>query len=119
MIGCILYIFVSKVINTMECKNNKKRLACTRNSILPSSALHNGSKFLQSTFSLSQVEMSQAMSGNNLQLFVYVHKTKSFHSPPVKVQVRDLCYNSGNLDPNYIMRHMLTKWTDHPTGIYR
>ena len=32
----------------------------------------------------------------------------------VKAQVRDLRYNSGNLYPNCIIRHMLTKWTDHP-----
>ena len=35
----------------------------------------------------------------------------------VKVQVRDLHYNSGNLYPQCIIRHMLTKWTDHPPGI--
>ena len=37
----------------------------------------------------------------------------------VKAQVRDLCYNSGNLYPNCIIRHMLTKWTDHPPSICR
>ena len=35
----------------------------------------------------------------------------------VKAQVRDLRNNSGNLCPSYIIRHMLTKWTDHPPGI--
>ena len=35
----------------------------------------------------------------------------------VKAQVRDLRYNSGNLYPNCIIRHMLRKWTDHPSGI--
>ena len=37
----------------------------------------------------------------------------------VNAQVRDLCYNSGNLYPNCIIRHMLTKWPDHPPGICR
>ena len=32
------------------------------------------------------------------------------HNWFVKAQVRDLRYNSGNLYPNYIIRHMLTKW---------
>ena len=27
----------------------------------------------------------------------------------IKVQVRDLCYNSSNLYPNCIIKHMLTK----------
>ena len=36
----------------------------------------------------------------------------------VKAQVRDLHYNSSNLCANCIIRHMLTKWTDHPPGIY-
>ena len=36
----------------------------------------------------------------------------------VKAQVRDLRYNSGNLYPNCIIRHMLTKWTNYPQGIY-
>ena len=35
----------------------------------------------------------------------------------VKPQVRDLRYNSGNLYPNCIIRHMLMKWTDHPPGL--
>ena len=35
----------------------------------------------------------------------------------VKAQVRDLRYNSSNLCSNYIIRHMLTKWTYNPTGI--
>ena len=35
----------------------------------------------------------------------------------VKAQVRDLCYISGNLYSNCIIRHMRMKWTDHPPGI--
>ena len=35
----------------------------------------------------------------------------------VKAQVRDLRYDSGNFYPNQIIRHMLTKWTDHPLGM--
>ena len=35
----------------------------------------------------------------------------------VKAQLRDLCYNSGNLYPNRIIGHMLTKWIDQPPGI--
>ena len=37
----------------------------------------------------------------------------------VKAQVKDLCYNSGNLYPNCIITHMLTKWTDYLPGICR
>ena len=40
-----------------------------------------------------------------------------FVEPAVKAQVRDLRYNSGNLYPNCIIRHMLMKLTDHPPGI--
>ena len=39
------------------------------------------------------------------------------HGSSIKAQVRDLCYNSGNLYPNCIIRHMLTKWTNNPSGI--
>ena len=39
------------------------------------------------------------------------------HGVSIKAQVRDLHYNSSNLYPNCIRRHMLTKWTDHPPGI--
>ena len=35
----------------------------------------------------------------------------------VKAQVRDQRYNSGNLYPNRIIRHVLTKWIDHPPGV--
>ena len=35
----------------------------------------------------------------------------------VNAQVRDLRYYRGNLYPNCIIRHVLTKWTDHPPGI--
>ena len=31
----------------------------------------------------------------------------------VNTQVRDLRYNSGNLNPEYIISHMLIKWTNH------
>ena len=37
--------------------------------------------------------------------------------PVVKAQVRDLHYNCGNLYLDCIIRHMVTKWTDHPPGI--
>ena len=37
----------------------------------------------------------------------------------VKAQVKDLYYTRGNLYPNYIIRHMLTKYTDHPPPICR
>ena len=35
----------------------------------------------------------------------------------VKGEVSDLCNNSGNLDPNWITRHVRRKWTSHPPGI--
>ena len=35
----------------------------------------------------------------------------------IKAQVRDLHCIGGNLDPNCIIRHMLTKWTDYQPGI--
>ena len=35
----------------------------------------------------------------------------------VKLQVRDLHYNTGNLYPNCIISHVLMEWTDHPPGI--
>ena len=37
----------------------------------------------------------------------------------IKAQVSDLQYNSGNLYSNCIMRHIRTKWTNHPPGISR
>ena len=37
----------------------------------------------------------------------------------LKAQVRDLYYNSSNLYPNYIIRHILTMWTDHLPGMCR
>ena len=44
---------------------------------------------------------------------------QAFDELCVKAQVRYLCYNSSNLYPNCIIRHMLTKWTDHQPGICR
>ena len=37
----------------------------------------------------------------------------------VKIQVRDLQYNSSHLYPNCIITHMLVKWTNHVPGIFR
>ena len=37
----------------------------------------------------------------------------------VKAQVRDLHYNSSNLYPNCLIRHILTKWIDHRLSICR
>ena len=54
-------------------------------------------------------------------VFTTKFPSKELPSPcltlPVKPQVRDLHYNSGILYPNCIIRHMLTKWTDHPPFI--
>ena len=44
-------------------------------------------------------------------------KTLPSFGNAVKAQVRDLRYNSGNISSNRIIRHMLTKWIDHPPGI--
>ena len=51
---------------------------------------------------------------------MHIHYSIYFHYVLfviVKAQVRDLDYNSSNLYSNYIIRHVLTKWTEYSLGI--
>ena len=79
---------------------------------------------------LRQVVMYSLFISPNLVQTEHCDLVLSFVKPPlllhsllvyfaVKAQVRDLRYISGNLHSNYIIRHMLMKWTDYQPGICR